>query len=939
MAISETREQRLAREAAEQIAADAKRKEQEKASYLEIAKKPGMQAYLTKFATAYKKAFETGDFSGLQTVINEQVNNKGGLFEFGRRDHNGPPTYDTAFEGLLNMATKMGEYGITPPLTKTVQADKYASIYKDIYKKASDRTVSSPLGRLQMELNAVKKYKENEEIVKKSAPPNLNNLNELSGKTFSKLTSGGRVDSITFIPNSLGYKDYYKYQLQGTGEWRFGKQVPSNAVPGTGSYIGRDYSVYYKDEKGETRSMPIDNLSTFGITVNALPKDYIDYTKSTKGNVSSLSNIWNGDIGDVNASPKKAGPSSYETADGKSIGKFDAGYDQYDKYVKGLEAAGINYKGESISGAPLTPEQQAYLAKNKPAHYGVFINNLGQQVTATSLEMLKNMTALGFPQVEAPTSIMNATQQAELAAVAPGIPRTDLQPIVDKLIAAQPKTLKIGQLQYLKDSNGLLQAVPWAGNTPSGFTEISKDEFIKAVQQQIADIDNPAIRNKITDKAYLQGLIAKAQGDTGQVQSGWENKALDASGVLINTDAAAKTAEYEALVQQGLMKKVPVGNGYGYVPMAISYKPIDIDGEIEKVLSPKALELYKGLRSGIIGGWAVEAYKNPEIQAMLKKYGVTDVPSLSTVIEKRMPRVGIITTEQLKNIDPNKLPNFGGLLTDSKNRSLISQSTPEGAMMREKYLLNLRAGLERNGVQDVIRKLNEMPQLFTPETITNYTTFAQDPLKYPVDTTRPVGQSGAVLEQPLFGGGTDTGTAPADWKAQLVKAGGIAPSDTSTSSIKSPTYQVATQTTQPVNTTTQTNPLATVIAEKVPTNQNPTLASTMTQIAGVTSPTPRTNTGDSSSLLSVDEIKRITATIAKPYESPSLASTLSEIKAPTIKPVSAPQTSYASSGQSTPITPGEPLKRAIIRSKRVNSINPLAKRGGSPRLKTKLNYA
>ena len=107
--------------------------------------------------------------------------------------------------------------------------------------------------------------------------------------------------------------------------------------------------------------------------------------------------------------------------------------------------------------------------------------------------------------------------------------------------------------RYYRNNLGYVEALPWAGNIPSGYTPITREEFLKQT-------DETGARTGMTRQWWEQKYPGVT---TGTGQSGLQI----VNGVPWQTSAINEEAKNEAAVKAGTMKKIKIGKGYGYVPV------------------------------------------------------------------------------------------------------------------------------------------------------------------------------------------------------------------------------------------------------------------------------------------------------------------------------------------------------------------------------------
>lgn len=152
---------------------------------------------------------------------------------------------------------------------------------------------------------------------------------------------------------------------------------------------------------------------------------------------------------------------------------------------------------------------------------------------------------------------------------------------------------------YVTYVNGIpsYQAMAWAGNVPYGYTPLSREQYIQGLKNRIDELNS--IRNEYnwryegggvwgTHKQTGQNFVGQApspeviSGLEGQIKSAQEQTGIHAPGYvqpgmyqgpitkdnvvgLYSTPQGGEDPN-EAAVRAGTMIKVPIGNGFGYIP-------------------------------------------------------------------------------------------------------------------------------------------------------------------------------------------------------------------------------------------------------------------------------------------------------------------------------------------------------------------------------------
>jgi hypothetical protein len=118
--------------------------------------------------------------------------------------------------------------------------------------------------------------------------------------------------------------------------------------------------------------------------------------------------------------------------------------------------------------------------------------------------------------------------------------------------------------------------LPFAGNTPSGYNEINASDYVTGLNQKINTFQSQ-INNFDPNGPYLSSQIPGWQNSI----SNWQSQIADAqsgkysggsgytmvNGVPMTVASANQQAANEAGVANGTLQKVPIGNGFGYVPV------------------------------------------------------------------------------------------------------------------------------------------------------------------------------------------------------------------------------------------------------------------------------------------------------------------------------------------------------------------------------------
>lgn len=117
---------------------------------------------------------------------------------------------------------------------------------------------------------------------------------------------------------------------------------------------------------------------------------------------------------------------------------------------------------------------------------------------------------------------------------------------------------KFKYLQSLSDPTDL-QITPDVGNIASGFKELSYDQWTPLAKQKQVNRSFGGFDNTYD---YLKSQNVKGLENPNDT-SGYQM----VNGVPTTTKSIDDTAKYEALVASGQYKKVPVGNGFGYIPV------------------------------------------------------------------------------------------------------------------------------------------------------------------------------------------------------------------------------------------------------------------------------------------------------------------------------------------------------------------------------------
>lgn len=121
----------------------------------------------------------------------------------------------------------------------------------------------------------------------------------------------------------------------------------------------------------------------------------------------------------------------------------------------------------------------------------------------------------------------------------------------------------LGQTQfYVAYTNGIPSyfAMPYQGNDPYGATPISKDQYVSGLQDMITKYPNETASGNVFNTADNKAKLQQVQSGTG----------IFAPGLIDpNTTRTADSANAanEAAVAAGTMQKVPIGSGFGYIPV------------------------------------------------------------------------------------------------------------------------------------------------------------------------------------------------------------------------------------------------------------------------------------------------------------------------------------------------------------------------------------
>lgn len=142
------------------------------------------------------------------------------------------------------------------------------------------------------------------------------------------------------------------------------------------------------------------------------------------------------------------------------------------------------------------------------------------------------------------------------------------------------------------------------------------------------------------------------------------------------------------------------------------------------------------------------------------------LPAVATVDPEALKTAPIAAINSIKPSGPDQIAKLKALGDN------IFSDTPAAKAARAKVMFDFRAGLERNSPEQLIAAMNAAPSLFTQDTITNVAKYAADPMSMPKQT-RPAGQSGVVLAQPVFGAGLEVAGSPtaADYAKQVAALG------------------------------------------------------------------------------------------------------------------------------------------------------------------------
>lgn len=110
---------------------------------------------------------------------------------------------------------------------------------------------------------------------------------------------------------------------------------------------------------------------------------------------------------------------------------------------------------------------------------------------------------------------------------------------------------------YRSSTNGedYYSISPWVGNVPYGHTPITNEQYIAGKQGQLA-----------ANATRWQPYYDQQAGVESKMLSGAGTGYQMVNGVPTNSKGIAEQTANDAAVAAGTMRKVPVGNGFGYVP-------------------------------------------------------------------------------------------------------------------------------------------------------------------------------------------------------------------------------------------------------------------------------------------------------------------------------------------------------------------------------------
>lgn len=108
--------------------------------------------------------------------------------------------------------------------------------------------------------------------------------------------------------------------------------------------------------------------------------------------------------------------------------------------------------------------------------------------------------------------------------------------------------------RFYRNNLGYVEALPWAGNIPTGYTPITQEEFLRVT-------DETGAQTGMTRQWWEQripGITTQQNVDSGLTL---------VDGKPVTTSSIEQAKQEEAAVAAGTMTKVPVGSGFGYVPV------------------------------------------------------------------------------------------------------------------------------------------------------------------------------------------------------------------------------------------------------------------------------------------------------------------------------------------------------------------------------------